>query len=138
MTTTYFLNCIMGNVFNTKTTPVLPTTYYVGVSTTEPQADGTGVTEPSDTAYSRVLLDSLTEPDDGVITNDQDVEFNDSTTDWSTAANPLTHFVVYDAQTGGHLLFGEHLKKTKIVQSDSRLSFPAGELEFRLLNVVLD
>ncbi len=33
MNTTYFLNCAAGNIFNTKTSPALPKTYYIGLST---------------------------------------------------------------------------------------------------------
>lgn len=57
MNTTYFLNCVAGNVFNTKTSPALPTEYYLGLSTTAPAVGGTGATEPSSSAgYARVKL----------------------------------------------------------------------------------
>ena len=46
MNTNYFLNCVAGNVLGTKTSPTLPTEYYLGLSTTAPSADGTGATEP--------------------------------------------------------------------------------------------
>ena len=59
MTTTYFANCIMGNLFHTKETPTLPTAFYVGLSSTEPNISGENVSEPSDKAYARVQLNSL-------------------------------------------------------------------------------
>ena len=68
MTSTYFLNCIMGNVFKTKLSPTLPEKVYLGLSSTAPSVDGTGVTEPLDSAgYSRVELTTLGEPVNGVI-----------------------------------------------------------------------
>ena len=55
MNTTYFLNCAAGNIFNTKTSPALPKTYYIGLSTSAPAINGTGVNEPSTAAgYARV------------------------------------------------------------------------------------
>ena len=40
MNTTYFLNCVAGNVFGSKADPAIPQHYYVGLSTTEPSIDG--------------------------------------------------------------------------------------------------
>ena len=80
MNTTYFLNCAAGNIFNTKTSPALPKTYYIGLSTSAPAINGTGVNEPStDAGYARVKLSSLGEPVDGVVTNSQAINFNEST-----------------------------------------------------------
>lgn len=60
MNTTYFLNCAAGNIFNTKTSPALPKTYYIGLSTSAPAINGTGVNEPStDAGYARVKLSPL-------------------------------------------------------------------------------
>lgn len=69
MNTTYFLNQIMGNVFNVKTNPALPQKYYLGVSTTAPSVDGTGATEPTGTGsgYSRIEITGLSTPTNGAI-----------------------------------------------------------------------
>lgn len=131
MTTTYFLNIIAGNVFNTKTSPALPGEFYLGVSTTAPNLDGTGVTEPSDAAYARVKVTSLSEPDNGSVKNSADIPFADATEDWGTC----THFVMYDAQTGGNLLMYGKLDKSRVVQADSQLSFLAGGLSLSLKNI---
>lgn len=106
MNTTYYLNCVAGNVFNSKTTPSLPTNYYIGLSSTAPNAGGSGVTEPStDAGYARVRLTSLSEPENGVVTNNQAINFNESTASWGT----ITHFVIYDSATVGEgnlLMYG--------------------------------
>lgn len=106
MNTTYFLNCAAGNIFNTKTSPALPKTYYIGLSTSAPAINGTGVNEPStDAGYARVKLSSLGEPVDGVVTNSQAINFNESTASWGT----ITHFVIYDSATVGEgnlLMYG--------------------------------
>lgn len=106
MNTTYYLNCVAGNVFNSKTTPSLPTNYYIGLSSTAPNAGGSGVTEPSaDAGYARVRLTSLSEPENGVVTNNQAINFNESTASWGT----ITHFVIYDSadvNSGNLLMYG--------------------------------
>ena len=57
MTSTNFLNCIMGNVFKTKENPTLPNKVYLGLSSTAPAVDGSGVSEPLASAgYQRVEL----------------------------------------------------------------------------------
>lgn len=101
MNTTYFLNLVAGNVFGSKTSPGIPSKYYLGLSTTTPTIAGGNVTEPAaNLGYARVELTSLGQPSSGVITNTQMIDFPESTASWGT----VTHFVVYDAATGGNLL----------------------------------
>lgn len=55
--------------------------------------------------YARVKLSSLGEPVDGVVTNSQAINFNESTASWGT----ITHFVIYDSATVGEgnlLMYG--------------------------------
>lgn len=47
MNTTYFLNCVAGNLFHTKESPTIPAQYYIGLSSSTPAIDGSGVNEPS-------------------------------------------------------------------------------------------
>lgn len=107
MNTNYFLNCVSGNLFQTKTSPAMPTEYYIGLSTSEPNGSGANVNEPStDAGYARVKLTSLSEPVDGVVTNSLAINFNESTASWGT----ITHFVIYDsaeADSGNLLMYGE-------------------------------
>ena len=59
MNTTYFLNCGAGNLFHTTENPAIPAQYYIGLSSTTPAVDGSGVKEPSsDAGYNRLLLSS--------------------------------------------------------------------------------
>ena len=70
MNTTYFLNLAAGNLFGTKTSPEIPSNYYIGLSTSAPNVNGTNVNEPSTSAgYARVKLTTLSEPASGVVTN---------------------------------------------------------------------
>lgn len=131
MTTTYFLNSIMGNVFKSKTSPSLPTTYYIGLSSTAPTISGTNVTEPSSSAgYARVKLDSLSAPSNGVITNGSSITFNESTSSWGT----MTYFVIYDAATGGNLLMYDNLTTSKTVDASTIIMIKEGNLQLTLSN----
>lgn len=133
MNTTYFLNCVAGNLFKTKVSPSLPSAYYIGLSTTAPAADGSGVSEPSAVAnYSRVQISSLGEPSNGVVQNTQEIRFNESSSDWGT----ITHYVIYDSGAIGHgnlLMYGE-LDRPRIVDAASIMTLQVGTLKLSVQN----
>jgi hypothetical protein len=135
MNTTYFLNLVMGNIFRTQTSPAIPATYYVGLSTTTPVIAGTGVTEPlTARAYARQSLASkLTVPAAGVIKNSAQIDFPESTGDWGT----ITHYVVYDAATNGNLLFFGALTQARTIEAQTIISIKANELQLTLSNVAV-
>lgn len=131
MNTTYFLNCAAGNIFNTKTSPALPTNYYIGLSTSAPTTSGSGVTEPSiDAGYARVRLTSLSEPNDGVVTNSQAINFNESTASWGT----ITHFVIFDSATAGNLLMYGTLSTPRSVETATIMTIKEGYLSLSAQN----
>lgn len=131
MNTTYFLNLVAGNVFKTKTSPAIPTTYYLGLSKTAPNADGTGVSEPSGGAYARVSLSGkLGAPNNGVVANSASVSFPEATANWGNA----THFVVYNAATGGNLLMYGALDPQRNITSGTTLTINQGDLQLRVSN----
>ena len=131
MNTTYFLNLVAGNVFKTKTTPEIPASYWLGLSSTAPAMDGTNVTEPSGGGYARVnIVPFLGEPTDGVITNTSAVAFTKSTADWGVE----THFVIYDAETGGNLLIYNPMNKPRTVESDNVMVAEPGAITLSVVN----
>lgn len=131
MTTTYFLNNIMGNVFTTKTDPTLPINYYIGLSTSAPSLDGSGVSEPASSAgYARVRLSNLSEPINGVITNQSAVSFEESISDWGL----ITHFVIYDSLTGGNLLMYDALSASRSVEAATVVTIKENSLQLTLAN----
>lgn len=131
MTTTYFLNQVMGNLFHAKENPALPGDYYIGLSATEPGVDGSGVSEPASSAgYKRVKLTVLSEPTAGVIKNTAAVSFDESTANWGT----MTHFVIYDALTGGNLLMFDELSSARNVETATIVTIKAGSLTLTLSN----
>lgn len=133
MNSTYFLDLVAGNVFGTKTTPAIPQ-YYIGLSTTAPSIDGTGVTEPSSSAgYARVELDSLSEPNNGTVSNTAAVSFPETTAPWGT----VSHYVIFDSQTGGNLLIYNALSEAKVMQTSDVLTFKTGDLVLTVKNATV-
>lgn len=131
MTSTYFLNCIMGNVFKTKENPTLPNKVYLGLSSTAPAVDGSGVSEPLASAgYERVELTNLGEPSNGVISNDSEISFPESSASWGT----VTHFVLYDAPTNGNLLMFNVLSQSRSVETATIVMVKTGSLKITLVN----
>lgn len=131
MNTTYFLNQVMGNVFNTKTTPPLSKDYFIGLSSTEQQLDGTGVSEPAVSAnYARVKLTTLSEPTNGIITNTVSISFEESTVNWGT----MTYFVIYDSLEAGNLLMYDTLSTPRNVETATFVTIKAGSLSLTLSN----
>lgn len=134
MNTTYFKNVIMGNVFRTATGTALPTTYYIGLSSTAPTLEGGNVTEPSGsgTGYARVQLNSLTPPTDGVINNSAAISFPESTSDWFPASAPAMYYVIYDAQSGGNLLMYNQLTTSRVIETNTIATIKANSLYLQL------
>lgn len=131
MTSTYFLNCIMGNVFQTKLSPGLPSKVYLGLSSSAPDVDGSGATEPLASAgYSRVELNSLDVPTNGVITNKSEISFPESSASWGT----VTHFVLYDAPVNGNLLMFNVLSQARSVEQATIVMVKVGSLKLTLAN----
>lgn len=111
-------------------------TIYVGLSSTTPAEDGTGVTEPSSGSYARVETaaadwEAATTADPSVVANAEVIEFPQATGDWASGAD-LTHVVFYDAETSGNYLGGTALSDPKPVLTDDTPSYPVGSLEIRL------
>lgn len=133
MNTTYFLNCVVGNLLHTKTDPAIPAQYYIGLSSSTPAIDGTGVTEPgAGSGYQRLLLSNLSEPANGVVANTQDINFDESTANWGT----ITHYVIYDSPTTGDgnlLMYGE-LSTPRSVETATIMTIKSGYLKLMAQN----
>lgn len=134
MNTKYFKNIIMGNVFGTSTGTTLPTTYYIGLSSTAPNADGGNVTEPSGvgSGYTRVQLTSLTAPADGVINNSTAINFPESTSNWFPASAPAQYYVIYDSKNEGNLLMYNQLTSSRIIETNTIATIKANSLYLQL------
>ncbi|MBM4029195.1 MAG: hypothetical protein FJ280_27925 [Planctomycetes bacterium] len=107
-----------------------PPTIYVGLSTTDPGDSGAGLSEPSGNGYARVV----TTPADwnaaagGLLDNAHAITLGPATGDWGT----LTHFALFDAAGGGHLLLHGALVHPKTIESGDSARFAGGELTVTL------
>lgn len=97
-----------------------PATAYIALFTTVPQLDGTGGVEVSTTGtgYSRVAITqsngwSGPSGTNQEYTNTADIVYNVPTGNWGT----IVGVGIYDASTGGNLLFTGHLNTSKSVTS---------------------
>lgn len=131
LNTTLFLNNVIGNIFGCTSVDSLPSTYYIGLSTTTPNIDGTGISEPPTSAgYSRMALGSVTSPVNGVVTNGSSIAWSNSTDSWGT----ITHFVIFDSETDGSpLVFGE-LSSPRVIEESTSIVIKSGALSLSLSN----
>lgn len=126
--TTYFKNMVSGSLFGKSAVFNVPDTYYLAVSTTKVSEDGSNFTEPTDPSYARVPIvnssASFGEPDNGVVTNKQNIEFAESSQDWGT----ITTTGLFDSETEGNLLMYDHLDQPKTVERETVFLIKPGSL----------
>jgi hypothetical protein len=103
-----------------------PPTIHVALSAADPGDDGTGTAEPAGGSYARVETSHMdwTSAAGGAISNADAIEFSQTSSAWGT----ITHFALYDAAVGGHLLAYGPLASAKTVAVGDIVRFPAGDL----------
>lgn len=138
MMTTTLRNSLLNNWFR-GTSYSMPSTYYIGLSTTDPLADGTNVHEPSGKSYKRVAVAAnsinFATASDGKIANNKVIRFSEALEVWADSLNPITHYVIYDAQKGGNLLFFGALTRSIEVPISSIVEVPIGGIVTELSNI---
>lgn len=127
---------LLGYLFgSTSYTP--PATFYVGASTTTYAADGTGGTEPTDTAYARVAVTNNTtnfgaptvlSGGGGQVTNATQVQFAESSASWGS----IVELGLYTAATGGTPVAVATLGTAVTVGASSQLTFKVDQIQFQL------
>lgn len=107
-------------------------TYYIGLSTTAISSSGTGATEPSGGGYARVSVTNnktnFTNSSGGIIQNNQQFEFPESTTSWGT----ITYVFISDSPTGGNILYYDALTTPRTVQAATVLLFAVNSMKIQL------
>ena len=111
---------------------VPPSTLHIALSTTAPADDGTNITEPVGDGYARVaIVSNLTNwpaASGGSINNGVAVVFPQATGTWGT----ITHFVVYDAASGGNALVIGVLAASKLIDNNDQATFDIGTMVFTI------
>lgn len=104
-----------------------PVTYYLGISTTSVQKDGTGITEPVDGAYARIAITNnktnFSVSALGELSNLVEFTFPESTVDQGT----IVDWFFSDAATGGNIWYYGTLTNSRNVESATVLVLPVGE-----------
>lgn len=99
-----------------------PTNIYVSLHTADPTDAGTG-TEVSGGSYARTAV-TMGAPTNGSGTNSADVQFPQCTADWGS----VSHIGIWDATTGGNMLFHSPLDTTKNLTTGDVFKIASGSL----------
>ena len=111
-----------------------PSVWYIGVSTTTINQDGTGATEPTDPAYARVAVDNNTTNWEALLVgtgrqNATAIEFPQATVNQGT----ITYLGIWDAATSGNVRYYVQLINPKVVGIDDVLRVDIGNLQIKLI-----
>ena len=130
-------NKLIDQLFRGQTAPVT-TTLYVGLLTAAPSDSGGG-TEAAGGSYARVAVTSslanwagtqaaastvASAGTGGQTSNNAAITFPTPTATWGN----VTHFGIYDAASGGNLLFWGALTIAKTINQADTVTFPAASL----------
>jgi hypothetical protein len=101
-----------------------PDATYVGLFTAAPTASGGGTeVSTSGTGYARQQA-NFNAPVNGVATSTGDIVYSQAVTSWGT----VTHFGIFDAASGGNLLYFAALQTQRQVLAGDQVKFPSGQL----------
>ena len=123
----YLENAILNATLNATnyTAPVAP---YVSLHTADPTDAGTGA-ELSGNAYTRQSASFATASGTGgSVSTDADITFSAATADWGT----VSHIGVWDASTGGNLLYHTALDSSKTIDTGDIFKITSGNLTVTL------
>jgi hypothetical protein len=123
----YLEEKLVNSVFRGESFPT-PTQLYMGLFTASPGEAG-GVNEVSAGWYARqdcaqggLINTAFVPPADGTTSNAKNILFPAVT----TAAITITHSAIFDAPTGGNMLFYTELQQAKTLQVGDVFSTPVG------------
>ncbi len=119
----YLENKILEHVLK-NTSYTSPTTVYAALYTAAPSDSGGG-TEVSGSGYARTAI-TFGAAASGAIANSAAVEFPvASGGNWGT----ITHFGIFDASSGGNLLYWAALASSKVVNDGEQFKFAIGDID---------
>jgi len=122
MPKTYYLDNSMINAALRATPYTSPIAVHLALFTTAPTVGGGG-TEVSGGSYARQLI-TWTAPVNGQSSNVADALFPVASAAWGI----IVAFGVYDASSGGNLLYFNTLSTPRNVQINDQVRFPMGQL----------
>lgn len=127
MQTNYWKNTILSAMYRSGST------FYVGLSSTLPAADGSGVTEPDGGSYARIAIPSFTEPAEGYIENAEGMRFPTSTAEWFSESSPAKYYVIFDGSgEDANVLSAETMIPKRSIGYDVTIVVPANTLRIQI------
>lgn len=121
----YLENKVLDHTLGT-TAYTKPTAVYAALFTTDPAETGAG-TEVSGGGYARKVA-TFNAAANGSTTNSAEVLFDVASASWGT----LTHVALFDAVTGGNMLWSGALSTAKAIASTDQFRLPAGNITVTL------
>lgn len=103
-----------------------PTTWYIGLFTSDPTDTGSAGTEVSGGSYARTSVSFTISGNEA--TNSAAVEFPEATGSWGT----ITHIGVMDASSAGNMIVHSALSASKTIASGDVFRINAGDLDITL------
>jgi hypothetical protein len=103
--------------------PAAPTTVYVAIFNGDPTAAGTGGTEVSGTISDGRKAVSFGTVTARAVANDANIDFGAA-----AASGTITHGALFDAATGGNMLYFTPLTNTRTIALGDPVVIPAGDL----------
>lgn len=103
-----------------------PTSWYIGLFTSDPTDTGAAGTEVSGGSYARTSASFTISGNEA--TNSAAIEFPEATGSWGT----ITHIGVMDASTGGNMIVHSALSASKTIASGDVFRINAGDLDITL------
>jgi len=103
-----------------------PTSWYIGLFTSDPTDTGAAGTEVSGGSYARTSASFTISGNEA--TNSASIEFPEATGSWGT----ITHIGVMDASTGGNMIVHSALSTSKTIASGDVFRINAGDLDITL------
>lgn len=116
----------------------MPTSVYVAIYDGYPLGIGHELNPTIATGYTRAQIPAsslnaatFTSPT-GSITNSAEISFGIAGSDWGI----ITHWAIFDAPTGGNMLFFAPFEAARDVRQNDPVLFPIGELRCRMNQTV--
>jgi len=103
-----------------------PTSWYIGLFTSDPTDTGAAGTEVSGGSYARTSASFTISGNEA--TNSASIEFPEATGSWGT----ITHIGVMDASSAGNMIVHSALSASKTIASGDVFRINAGDLDITL------
>jgi hypothetical protein len=123
-------NGLLNHVFNGAAMPTIPATLHISLHTASVGDTGGGAeVSTSGTAYARKAVTknttSFPTTSTGTISNGILLQWDVATANWGT----VTSLGIWDASTGGNLLYWGDLTASQAINTNNRFEIPIGDLD---------